>query len=111
MVQCYKEEKSFFFGRSVLRAETVLSGARFSITKLATTGGFLLSGNTTFIIGTEDEKVDECIKIIGEHSKKRKQMVPSSASYGVGMYTTYPVEVTIGGATIFVTDVTRFEKL
>ena len=38
-------------------------------------------------------------------------MVPSSASYGVGMYTTYPVEVTIGGATIFVTDVTRFEKL
>lgn len=93
------------------KVSSALTKARFSVTKLATTGGFLLSGNTTFIIGTEDEKVDEVIQIIGEHSKKRKQMVPSSASYGVGMYTTYPVEVTIGGATIFVTDVYRFEKL
>ena len=93
------------------KVSSALTKARFSITKLATTGGFLLSGNTTFIIGTDDERVDEAINIIGEHSKKRKQMVPSSASYGVGMYTTYPVEVTIGGATIFVTDVCRFEKL
>lgn len=88
-----------------------LTKAKFSVTKLSTTGGFLLSGNTTFIIGTTDEKVDEAIEIIGKYSKKRKQMVPSSASYGVGMYTSYPVEVTIGGATIFVMDVERFEKL
>ncbi|MEM1486295.1 cyclic-di-AMP receptor [Oscillospiraceae bacterium PP1C4] len=88
-----------------------LTKKKFSVTKLATTGGFLMSGNTTFIIGTEDEKVDEAISIIGEHSKKRTQMVPSSASYGVGMYTTFPVEVQVGGATIFVTNVERFEKL
>lgn len=88
-----------------------LTKAQFSVTKLSTTGGFLLSGNTTFIIGTSDDKVDEAIQIIGKYSKKRKQMVPSSASYGVGMYTSYPVEVTIGGATIFVMDVERFEKL
>ena len=93
------------------KVSSALTKARFSVTKLATTGGFLLSGNTTVIIGTEDEKVDEVIQIIADHSKKRKQMVPSSASYGVGMYTTYPVEVTVGGATIFVTDVTRFEKV
>ena len=70
-----------------------------------------VSGNTTFLIGTQDEKVDEVITIIADHSKKRKQMVPSSASYGVGMYTTYPVEVQVGGATIFVLDVERFEKV
>ena len=64
-----------------------LTKNRFSVTKLATTGGFLMAGNTTFIIGTEDERVDEAIEIIGKHSKKRTQMVPSSASYGVGMYT------------------------
>lgn len=83
----------------------------FSSTKLATTGGFLLSGNTTYIIGTDDEKVQEVIEIIGKHSKKRTQMIPSSASYGVGMYASYPVEVTVGGATIFVINVEQFEKL
>ena len=88
-----------------------LTKNRFSVTKLATTGGFLMAGNTTVIIGTEDERVDEAIEIIGKHSKKRTQMVPSSASYGVGMYTSFPVEVQVGGATIFVMNVERFEKL
>ena len=90
---------------------SALTRAGFSVTKLATTGGFLMAGNTTFLVGTEDEKVDEVIGIIGAHSKKRTQMVPSSASYGVGMYTSFPVEVQVGGATIFVTNVERFEKL
>lgn len=88
-----------------------LTKAKYSVTKLATTGGFLMAGNTTFIIGTDDDKVEDVIAIIGEHSKKRTQMVPSSSSYGVGMYTSFPVEVQVGGATIFVTNVERFEKL
>ena len=90
---------------------SALTKNNFSVTKLATTGGFLMSGNTTLICGTQDEKVDKAISIIGEFSKKRTQMVPSTASYGVGMYTTYPVEVQVGGATIFVMDVERFEKV
>ena len=70
------------------------------------------NGNTKGISSlVRGMKVDEVITIIADHSKKRKQMVPSSASYGVGMYTTYPVEVQIGGATIFVMDVERFEKV
>ena len=85
--------------------------AKFYVTRLATTGGFLMSGNTTFLIGTEDDKVDEVIAVIGKHSKKRTQMVPASSSYGVGLYSSFPVEVTIGGATIFVTNIERFEKL
>lgn len=93
------------------KVSSALTKAKYSVTKLATTGGFLLSGNTTFIIGTEDEKVSNVVEIIGQHSKKRTQMIPSSASYGVGMYASYPVEVTVGGATIFVTNVEQFEKL
>ncbi len=88
-----------------------LTKAKISVTKLATTGGFLMAGNTTFIIGTDDDKVEDVIAIIGKHSKKRTQMVPSSASYGVGMYTSFPVEVQVGGATVFVMNVERFEKL
>ena len=70
-----------------------------------------MAGNTTFMIGTDDDKVEEAIAVISKHSRKRTQMVPSSATYGVGMYASFPVEVTVGGATIFVTNVERFEKI
>ena len=93
------------------RLQAALTKGNFQVTRLATTGGFLMSGNTTFICGTADEKVDEAIAIIGEHSKSRKEMVPASASYGVGMYSAYPVEVPVGGATIFVVDVDQFKKM
>ncbi len=88
-----------------------LTKARFSVTKLATTGGFLMSGNTTFLIGVEDDKVSEVIDIIAKHSKKRKQMVPSAGMMDVGMYSAFPIEVTVGGAIVFVMNVERFEKV
>ena len=88
-----------------------LTKARFSVTKLATTGGFLMSGNTTFLIGVDDDKVSEVIDIIAKHSKKRKQMVPSAGMVDVGMYSAFPVEVTVGGAIVFVMNVERCEKV
>ena len=92
------------------KVSSALTKERFQVTKLATTGGFLLAGNTTFLIGTEDEKVDRVIELISDHSKKRTQMVPST-TYGDSEYASYPVEVTVGGATIFVLDIERFEKV
>ncbi|NLW79784.1 MAG: transcriptional regulator [Ruminococcaceae bacterium] len=85
--------------------------AGFNVTRLSTTGGFLMAGNVTMLIGTEDDRVNECIDIISEHSSQRTEMVPSTASYGVGVTTAFPLEVTVGGATIFVTNVERFEKV
>ena len=70
-----------------------------------------MSGNTTFIVGTEDEKVDKVIDIIAKQSSRRSQMVPSATSMDVGMYSSFPVEVTVGGATVFVLSVDRFEKV
>lgn len=93
---------------SVSRA---LTKEGFSVTKQATTGGFLMAGNTTLLIGVDDEKVQQVMDIVANHSRKRTQMMPTNASYGVGMYTSFPVEVTVGGATVFVLDVERFEKV
>ena len=84
---------------------------RLYATKLATTGGFLKAGNTTFICGVDDEKVDRVIDIIAKQSSRRTQLVPSATTMDVGMYTSFPVEVTVGGATIFVLNVDRFEKV
>ena len=87
-----------------------LTKERYSVTKLATQGGFLMSGNITILWGTDDDKVDHAIEIIKEHSRQRKEIVPSTATYGIGVTTSFPLEVTVGGATIFVLDVDRFEK-
>jgi len=90
---------------------TALMNNGFQATKLASTGGFLMSGNTTFLLCIEDSRVDDVINVIKEHSHKRKQFVPNAASYGAGGYTSFPVEVSVGGATIFVSNIERFEKL
>ena len=83
----------------------------FQVTKLATTGGFLSLGNTTLIVGCDDDQVDKAIEIIGNESKRRTEIAPSTASFGSGEFAPMPVEVTVGGATIFVLDVDQFVKL
>lgn len=88
-----------------------LTKAGFSSTKLATTGGFLRSGNATVLIGVDEEKVQNVIDIIHEHSHSRKQLIPATTEVGYGYYPGMPVEVTVGGATIFVVDVERFERV
>lgn len=90
---------------------SLLTQENYSVTRLATTGGFLRAGNTTIIVGTEDENVDHVIELIGQESKKRTEVVPSSASYDLGRFASFPVEVEVGGATIFVLDVEQFLKL
>lgn len=90
---------------------SALTAESFQATKLATTGGFLKAGNTTFLIGVEDNKVNRVIEIITEYSSKRTQMVPSSTAMDVGMYTSFPIEITVGGATIFVLNVEHYEKI
>ena len=85
--------------------------AKFYVTRLATTGGFLMAGNMTLMIGTEDERVDECIACSSKCCKQRTEIVPGTASLGVGLESTMPIQVTVGGATVFVTNVERFEKL
>ena len=85
----------------------------FGATKLATTGGFLRSGNTTLLIGVDDEKVSTVMNIIEQTCKSRKQMAPVHApmSGSAGMYVpAYPVQVTVGGAIVFVMDVEQFHK-
>ena len=85
----------------------------FGVTKLATTGGFLRAGNTTLLVGVADDRFQAAMDVIEKVCKSRKQIAPSPASM-VGMpgsYTPYPIEVVVGGATIFVLTVDQFIKL
>ena len=87
-----------------------LISAKYSVTKIPTTGGFLSAGNVTLLVGTEREKVDTAIEIIKKNSRMRKELVPVTAAECIG-FVSLPVEVCVGGATIFVVDVDKFIKL
>ena len=88
-----------------------LMEAGFQITKLATTGGFLRAGNVTILIGLEDSRLDEAMDLIRKYSNTRKQIIPTTANLGVGFHPAMPVEVTVGGATVFVLEVSQFLKV
>lgn len=85
----------------------------YGATKLASTGGFLRQGNTTLLIGTKDDELSEVTAIIKEICHTRKQLVSPMATVErtVSSYIPSPVEVEVGGATIFVVQVESFEKI
>ena len=85
----------------------------FGVTKLATTGGFLRAGNTTLLVGVDDEKFDSAMAVIEKVCKSRKQIAtsPSPVAGTTGVYVPYPIEVMVGGATIFVLNVEQFVKM
>ena len=89
-----------------------LNKADFHSTKIASTGGFLSSGNTTVITGVDDEKVDEAVRIISENSHRRTQYVPTNLYPAFGsIETAATTTVQTGGATIFVLNVEQFIRV
>ena len=64
----------------------------FRATRISSTGVFLRRGNTTILIGLEEERVDQAIEIIRENTQ------PSEEPYQ-------------RRATVFVLPVSRFEQL
>ncbi|MGE7624273.1 cyclic-di-AMP receptor [Viridibacillus sp. NPDC096237] len=92
------------------RLSNALTKNEFRATKLASTGGFLRSGNTTFLIGTEDSLVSKALDVIRDNCRAREQMVAPISPMGgnADSYIPYPVEVEVGGATVFVLPIEQF---
>ncbi len=89
-----------------------LRNRNFQFTISSTTGGFLREGNTTIMLGIEEEKLEQALMLIKENCNTRTQFVnPMPPVMEPGeLYLAQPVEVQVGGATVFVFNVERFEK-
>ena len=87
-----------------------LTEAGYYFTKMASTGGFLTAGSTTLLIGTEEDQVQRAIQVIRDHCSRRVEKISSPVQLATPSQA-YPTEVTVGGATVFVSDVTQFEKI
>ena len=85
----------------------------FRATRLHSSGGFLKQSNATVILGVEDAQVDEVLGIIRETCNARTQVVnPMPPIMEPGeFFMPYPLEVEVGGATVFILPVERFERL
>ena len=84
------------------RATDALMKSGFFVTRLSTTGGFLMMGNTTLLIGTDEERVQMVLGILRQHCTTRT-LPPAN-----GLRRSDPV--TVGGATVFVLGVDQMEK-
>jgi uncharacterized protein YaaQ len=74
------------------------------VTRISSQGGFLREGNVTLLTAVRDHEVDPIIKIVREHCYTRTRYVsplPPVAESGE-FYPPAPVEVQVGGATVFV---------
>lgn len=78
-----------------------LAKAHFGATQLSTTGSFLQSKNSTFMIVVKDDQVDAVLDVIKKHAKTREQFMTPSA-YIDNAANSMPVNVQVGGATVFV---------
>jgi uncharacterized protein YaaQ len=81
-------------------------------TIVSTTGGFLREGNATIYIGTEVDRVEEALGLIRENCHTRTRFVSPLAplTEPSEFYIPEPVELEVGGATVFILDVERYEK-
>ncbi|MDD2434360.1 MAG: cyclic-di-AMP receptor [Bacilli bacterium] len=85
---------------------------KLSVTKLATSGGFLKRKNATLLIGVSGDEVEHVVSIIKKNCKSRKEIVPMMSRAGDGsLYDAQNITVPVGGATIFVVDVEQFERV
>lgn len=81
-------------------------------TRMSSSGGFLRQGNATFVVGVEGERVTDALRIIAGTCHTRSQYVnplpPRVASAEPGA--AHPIEVHVGGATVFILDLERYER-
>src|SRR5689334_20955173 len=89
-----------------------LSKNNVRVTRIATSGGFIREGNTTLLMGVDDERVQAVMDLLKQVCQRRKMFIPmavgvSDAAYGMSSQ----IEVEVGGATMFVFDVDHFEQV
>ena len=89
-----------------------LTRSGYSVTRLSTTGGFLMRGNTTLLVGVEEPRVSGALDIIREESHSRTQFISPLGDPSIPDFVaSAPTEVAVGGATVFVVDVEQFMKI
>jgi uncharacterized protein YaaQ len=90
-----------------------LASRGFGATTIDSSGGLLRQGNVTLLIGVQEALVADALALIKRHTQVRSRYVnPLLPVAEPGeIYVSNPVEVQVGGATVFVVSVERYERI
>lgn len=100
-------------GSDVERLLEALVSHGLRATQINSSGGFLREQNVTLLVGVEDEQVTAVREIVRQNCHARVRFVnPLMPIVEPGeFYAPSPIEVMVGGATLFVLDIVRFERI
>ncbi len=92
---------------------TALRESGYRSTQINSAGGFLRENNVTVLIGVDDQYVPDVMRIVQQNCYTRTQYVnPLLPIMEPGeFYVPNPVEVQVGGATVFVLNVRYSERI
>ena len=82
----------------------------FRVTRIATQGAWLRRENSTLLVGVNDDQVDTVLKVLRTTAQSRTAYINVPGEV-MAAFNPQPLEVEVGGATVFVLDVERFERL
>ena len=82
----------------------------FSVTRLASTGGFLGRRSATLLIGLSHGQEEAIVKALSKTCRTRVEYVTIPLE-GTPLPLPAPTPITVGGATIFTFEVDRYEVL
>lgn len=92
---------------------SALTKAGYRATRIDSVGGFLKERNSTILVGVEAKKTKGVLEILGQTAKSHKEtLAPTPTMSGAGEFVMAdPVDVSVGGVTVFVVDVDQFKQL
>lgn len=85
----------------------------FAATQINSSGGFLRESNVTLLVGVQEGLVADVIRTVREscHARMRYVNPLMPILEPAEFHVAAPVEVHVGGATVFVLDVERYERV
>lgn len=82
------------------------------ITRIGSSGGFLRANNVTLMMAVEDDQIEHVLDLLNKYCKRRtKQLRPSAPAMEARERFPGAVPIQIGGATVFILNLERAERI
>ncbi len=100
-------------GKDADNLRSALLDGGYRTTQINSAGGFLRESNATFLVGVDNDRVPDVLRIVKQTCYTRTQYVnPLLPIMEPGeFYMPNPVEVQVGGAAVFICNVNRYERI
>lgn len=96
--------------RDIDQVVTALTEQHIGLTCVSSTGGLLIPGNSTLLIGVDEALVPQVMNMIAELAAPRQSFVPYTFAGATGIIGGF-TEVPVGGFQSYVLDIHHFEQV